>query len=144
MMTETGIPCELVQKLEHIGIAVDNLEAAGRIYTQLLGVECYKIEEVVSEGVRTAFYHVGETKIELLEALHEQSPVAAFLRKRGPGLHHIAFDVKDIQQAMQRLRELGFTLTSDDPRPGADNKLVCFVHPRSAGGVLVELCQEQD
>ena len=130
------------RKLEHIGIAVENLEEADILYSQMLGVRRYKIEEVASEGVRTAFYRVGETKIELLEASRPESAIAKFLEKRGPGIHHIAFDVADIWASMKRLREAGFKFTQEEPFPGADNKLVCFVHPKSAGGTLIELCQE--
>lgn len=133
---------DIFRKVEHIGIAVDDLEAAGKTYESLLGVACYKTEEVPSEGVRTAFYQVGETKIELLESTNEDGPIAKFIQKRGPGVHHIAFDVADIHAAMQRLSSAGFTLISDTPSRGADNKLVCFVHPRSTGGTLIELCQE--
>jgi methylmalonyl-CoA/ethylmalonyl-CoA epimerase len=108
----------------------------------MLGVREYKREEVPSEGVRTAFYLVGNTKIELLEATHDESPIAKFIDKRGGGVHHIAFEVDDILSAMNRLKLAGFVLTRDVPVPGADNKLVCFVHPKSTGGTLIELCQE--
>jgi methylmalonyl-CoA/ethylmalonyl-CoA epimerase len=136
------LPTEIFGKVEHIGIAVEDLDAADQIYAQMLGVSRYKVEEVPGEGVRTAFYRVGETKIELLEPMHEESPVAKFIRKRGPGVHHIAFDVADIYKAMDRLREAGFILTRNDPVAGADQKLVCFVHPKSTGGTLIELCQD--
>ena len=131
-----------MRKIEHIGIAVRELEKANEMYAALLGKEHYKIEEVDSESVRTAFFKVAETKIELLESTSEDGPIARFLDKRGPGLHHIAFEVEDILAEMDRLRKLGFHLLSTEPKRGADNKLVCFVHPKSAGGVLVELCQE--
>lgn len=130
------------RRLEHIGIAVENLDQADSLYSQMLGVSRYKLEEVVSEGVRTAFYRVGETKIELLEASRPESAIAKFIEKRGPGIHHIAFEVADIWASMSRLREAGFKFTQDKPFPGADNKMVCFVHPKSAGGTLIELCQE--
>lgn len=133
---------ETFRKLEHIGIAVENIEEADVLYSKMLGVGSYKIEEVASEGVRTAFYRVGETKIELLEAVRPESAIAKFIEKRGPGIHHIAFDVADIRASMTRLKEAGFRLTQEEPFPGADNKLVCFVHPKSAGGTLIELCQD--
>ncbi len=135
---------DIFRKVEHIGIAVERLDDADAIYRQMLGVGRYKIEEVPSEGVRTAFYRVGETKIELLEATNDESAIARFIKKRGPGVHHIAFDVEDIRRAMHRLITAGYQLTSDQPMPGADNKLVCFIHPKSTGGTLVELCQERD
>jgi methylmalonyl-CoA/ethylmalonyl-CoA epimerase len=130
-----------MNKVEHIGIAVQALESANDLYTRLLGVEPYKTEEVVSEQVRASFFLVGETKVELLEATGPESPIARFIRKKGEGIHHIAFAVTDIRAEMERLRQEGFELLSEEPKPGADNKLVCFVHPKSAGGVLVELCQ---
>ena len=133
---------DVFRKVEHIGIAVRNLEEADAQYSALLGVGRYKVEEVASEGVKTAFYRIGETKIELLEATHPESPIARFIEKRGPGIHHIAFDVRDIRQSMARLIGAGFTLSSEKPVRGADNKLICFVHPRSTGGTLIELCQE--
>lgn len=131
-----------MRKIEHIGIAVDNLKEANKLYRAVLGVEHYKIEEVSSEAVRTSFFKVGESKIELLEATSEDSPIAKFISKKGPGVHHIAFDVEDIHASMQHMREEGFLLINEEPKRGADNKLVCFVHPKSAGGVLIELCQE--
>ena len=132
-----------MNKIEHIGIAVTNLEAAIATYTELLGTPCYKLEEVESEGVKTAFFKVGESKIELLEASNENSPIAKFIAKKGEGIHHIAFDVTDIQQSMQELAGKGFQLLNEQPKNGADNKLVAFVHPKSSNGVLVELCQEK-
>ena len=131
-----------MRKIEHIGIAVDNLKEANALYRAVLGVDHYKIEEVSSEAVRTSFFKVGESKIELLEATSEDSPIAKYISKKGPGVHHIAFDVEDIHASMQRMREEGFVLINEEPKRGADNKLVCFVHPKSAGGVLIELCQE--
>ena len=142
-MAEENPAPDIFQKVEHLGIAVNSLEEGDAVYSQLLGVQRYKIENVPSEGVRTAFYQVGETKIELLEATRDDSPIATFIRKRGPGLHHIAFEVTDIRRAMARLHDAGFVLTREEPFPGADNKLVCFVHPKSAGGTLIELCQER-
>jgi methylmalonyl-CoA/ethylmalonyl-CoA epimerase len=129
-------------KVEHIGIAVKSLEEGERMYNQLLGVEKYKTEEVAAEGVITAFYLVGDTKIELLEPTRPDSAIARFLAVRGPGLHHIAYEVLDIQASVERLRKAGFIFTREEPFRGADNKLVIFIHPKSAGGTLVELCQE--
>ncbi|WP_432709881.1 methylmalonyl-CoA epimerase [Pedobacter sp.] len=131
-----------MNKIEHIGIAVKNLQEASDIYESMLGTSCYKIETVDSEGVNTAFFRAGENKIELLEATHADSPIAKFLEKRGEGIHHIAFEVDDILQEMSRLRSEGFVLLNEQPKLGADNKLVCFVHPKATKGVLVELCQE--
>ncbi|HEY8781495.1 MAG TPA: methylmalonyl-CoA epimerase [Mucilaginibacter sp.] len=131
-----------MNKIEHIGIAVNDLKIAGNLYEKLLNSTIYKIEEVPSEGVKTAFLQSGPNKIELLEATSGDSPVAKFISKKGEGIHHIAFDVEDIVAEMERLKQEGFVLLSDEPKHGADNKLVCFVHPKSAGGVLVELCQE--
>jgi methylmalonyl-CoA/ethylmalonyl-CoA epimerase len=131
-----------MNKIEHIGIAVNNLQQAGNIYEKLLNTSVYKIEEVLSEGVRTAFLGVGPNKIELLEALNPDSPIAKFIAKKGEGIHHIAFEVDDIKAEMERLRGEGFLLLNDEPKLGADNKLVCFVHPKSANGVLIELCEE--
>jgi len=129
-------------KLEHLGIAVRNLADAEHLFTTLLGSGPYKQEEVASEQVMTSFFRVGEVKLELLEATSEQSAIAGFIQKRGEGLHHIAFEVRDIGEEMNRLRDLGFEVLFEHPRPGADNKLVNFIHPKSAGGVLVEVCQE--
>lgn len=131
-----------MKKIEHLGIAVKNLKQSISLYENLLGVPCYKTETVESEGVITAFFMTGENKIELLEATHTHSPIAKFIEKKGEGIHHIAFDVDDIKKEMQRLKAAGFQLLNDEPKPGADNKLVCFIHPKSAGGVLIELCQE--
>jgi methylmalonyl-CoA/ethylmalonyl-CoA epimerase len=131
-----------MKKIEHIGIAVRNLKDAGDVYERLLGTACYKTEVVESEGVSTAFFLTGENKIELLEATRPDSPIAKFIEKRGEGIHHIAFDVEDIAAEMERLKAEGFTLLNETPKKGADNKLVCFVHPKNANGVLVELCQE--
>ena len=129
-------------KLEHLGIAVKNLEESNALFAQLLGVEHYKIEEVASEGVKTSFFQTGESKIELLEASNENSPIAKFIEKRGEGIHHVAFEVDDIYAEMERMRNQGFQLLNKAPKRGADNKLVCFIHPKSANGVLVELCQD--
>lgn len=131
-----------MQKIEHIGIAVKNLEDANKTYAALLGVPHYKIEAVESEGVATSFFKVGESKIELLEATSPDSPIAKFIEKRGEGIHHIAFAVDDIQKEIARLQKEGFTVLNETPKKGADNKLVAFLHPKSSNGVLVELCQE--
>ncbi|MBK9274981.1 MAG: methylmalonyl-CoA epimerase [Flavobacteriales bacterium] len=130
-------------RIEHLGIAVKDLTTAEAVYTRLLGVTPYKREEVEREGVLTSFFQVGPNKIELLESTRPDGPIAKAIEKRGEGIHHVAFEVDDIRAEMARLKAEGFTLLSDEPKPGADNKLVCFVHPRDANGVLVELCQEQ-
>ena len=132
----------MMKKIEHIGIAVKNIEEANILYSQLLGVAPYKSEHVASEGVITSFFKTGENKIELLEGTSSESPISKFIEKKGEGIHHIAFDVEDIKAEMKRLKDLGFTLLSETPKKGADNKLICFIHPKSANGVLVELCQE--
>lgn len=131
-----------MNKIEHIGIAVRDMGMSCDLYEKLLGVACYKKEEVASEGVNTAFFKTGENKIELLTATSADSPIAKFLEKKGEGIHHIAFDVEDIAAEMERLKAEGFVLLNDAPKLGADNKLVCFVHPKGTNGVLVELCQE--
>jgi methylmalonyl-CoA/ethylmalonyl-CoA epimerase len=131
-----------MQGIEHIGIAVKDLEASNRLFERLLGRAHYKIEEVATEGVRTSFFRSGNNKIELLEALDEMSPISRFLERKGEGVHHIAFEVLDIRAEMSRLKAEGFEVLDTEPRVGADNKLVVFVHPKSANGVLVELCQE--
>lgn len=128
-------------KVEHLGIAVYSLEQAEPLYTRMLGVPPYKRETVESEGVSTSFYQVGPNKIELLESLHPEGPIAKYLSQRGEGLHHVAYAVHDIRASMARLSDLGFQLLSQEPRAGADQQWVCFLHPRSAGGLLVELCQ---
>ncbi|WP_341834400.1 methylmalonyl-CoA epimerase [Chitinophaga pollutisoli] len=130
-------------KVEHIGIAVKSLAVSVPLFEKLLDAECYKTEEVATEGVATAFFRQGETKIELLEALSPASPVARFLEKKGEGVHHLAFEVKDIRAEMARLQKEGFELLSPEPKPGADNKLVCFLHPKSTNSVLIELTQER-
>jgi methylmalonyl-CoA/ethylmalonyl-CoA epimerase len=131
-----------MDKIEHIGIAVKSLKDASALYERLLGSKSYKTEEVSSENVITEFFKVGESKIELLEASSVESAIHGFIEKRGEGIHHIAFAVDDIVKEMARLKSDGFQLLSDNPRIGADNKLVCFVHPKSSHGVLIELCQE--
>lgn len=133
-----------MQKIEHIGIAVKDLTESNALFAKLLGTPHYKIEAVLSEGVNTSFFQVGPNKIELLEATQPDSPIAKYIEKRGEGIHHIAFEVADIHAEMERLRSEGFTLLNEQPKRGADNKLVCFVHPKTANGVLVELCQSID
>lgn len=132
----------MLNKIEHLGIAVANIEESSKVYETLLGTACYKIEEVVSEGVKTAFFQVGESKIELLEATHDESPIAKFIAKKGQGIHHIAFDVTDIYSEIERLKAEGFVLINETPKKGADNKIIAFLHPKSTDGILVELCQE--
>jgi methylmalonyl-CoA/ethylmalonyl-CoA epimerase len=131
----------MVIKIEHLGIAVKSLSDSLPLFEKLLGTPCYKTEEVASEGVRTAFFGLGESKVELLVSEKEDSAIARFIEKRGEGIHHVAFEVQDIYQAMSLARSLGFTLLNDEPKQGADNKLICFLHPKSTNGVLVEFCQ---
>lgn len=131
-----------MDKIEHIGIAVKDLDAAKATYEMLLGKPPYKEEVVESEGVTTSFFATGESKIELLAANNPESPIAKFLKKRGEGIHHIAFNVKDIKTEMERLRKEGFVLLNEQPKKGADNKMVAFLHPKSSHGVLIELCQD--
>ncbi|MEQ9405536.1 MAG: methylmalonyl-CoA epimerase [Cyclobacteriaceae bacterium] len=130
------------KNVEHIGIAVRDLSAVNEVYEKLFGQPPYKMESVESEQVDTSFFKVGETKIEFLSATGEQSSIAKFIEKRGEGIHHIAFEVEDIHAELERLQKEGFQFTRPEVFKGADNKLVCFVHPKSANGVLVELCQE--
>lgn len=132
----------MVNKIEHIGIAVKNMEDANILFEKLLGVPSYKEEEVESEGVLTSFFQTGTNKIELLMATNPESPIAKFLEKKGEGIHHIAFDVEDIHVEIERLKNEGFVLINEVPKKGADNKLVVFLHPKNTNGVLVELCQE--
>ena len=131
-----------MQKVEHIGIAVKSLTISIPLFEKLLSCKCYKIEQVESEQVNTAFFQSGETKIELLESFKEDGVIARFIGKKGEGLHHIAFEVEDIQAEMDRLKKHGFTILNETPQKGADNKLICFLHPKSSNGVLIELCQE--
>ena len=132
----------MMQKIEHIGIAVKDLQQSNKLFGILLGAEAYKTEEVLSEGVIVSFFRTGESKIELLQALNENSPIARFIAKKGEGIHHIAFEVIDIRARMAELKGKGFQLLSDEPKKGADNKLICFIHPKETNGVLIELCQE--
>lgn len=127
--------------VEHIGIAVKSLEESDPLFRRLLDASPYKHEEVPDQGVITSFFQAGQTKIELLEATHPDSPIAKFIERKGEGIHHIAFEVQDIRSEMNRLKAEGFQLLQDEPSIGADNKWVCFIHPRSAIGVLVEICQ---
>ena len=134
----------MLRKIEHLGIAVESIEESLKIYESLWGTKCYKIESVASEFVRTAFLQVGESKIELLEATNPDSAIGKFLAKKGKGIHHIAFDVENIEAEIKRLTSEGFELIHSSPKEGADNKLIAFLHPKSTDGVLVELCQEKN
>jgi methylmalonyl-CoA/ethylmalonyl-CoA epimerase len=132
-----------MEKLEHIGIAVKNLDKANALFAKLLGKPHYKVEEVPGEGVRTSFFEVGGVKIELLEATRADSPIATFIEKRGEGLHHLAFEVTDVNEKIVHLSDQGFHPLNIKPKEGADNKLIAFLHPKTSGSVLVELCQEK-
>ncbi len=132
-----------MKKIEHIGIAVKNLETANILFAKLFGKQHYKIEGVEREGVQTSFFMMGETKVELLQATNDESAIEKFIEKRGEGIHHIAFAVDDIYAEMKRMEAEGFILLNKEPLPGADNKLICFLHPKSTGGILVELCMER-
>jgi len=134
----------MLKKIEHLGIAIKNLDDANMIYEKLLGVPPYKQEAVEGEGVITSFFKCGESKIELLEATREDSAIAKFIEKKGEGIHHIAFAVDDIKKEVSRLKALGFHILNEEPKKGADNKWVVFVHPKSANGVLIELCQDRN
>jgi len=131
-----------MKKIEHLGIAVKDLEASNRLFEKLFGTPHYKMEEVASEGVKTSFFLAGPNKIELLEATNPDSPIAKFIAKKGEGIHHIAFEVDDIKAEIARLEGEGFVVLNKEPKKGADNKLVAFLHPKSTNGVLIELCQE--
>jgi methylmalonyl-CoA/ethylmalonyl-CoA epimerase len=131
-----------MNKIEHIGIAIKDAATSVAVFNRLFNTEPYKIEPVESEFVNTIFYKVGANKIELLEATHADSAIAKFIDKKGEGIHHIAFDVDDIFEEMKRLTNEGFILLNEQPKKGADNKLICFVHPKSSNGILIELCQE--
>ena len=133
-----------MNKIEHIGIAVKNIDESNVLFANLFGNPHYKTEEVESEGVKTSFFKVGENKIELLEATNNDSPIAKFIEKKGEGIHHIAFDVSDIEFEIKRLTDLGFRVLNEKPKQGADNKLVAFLHPKSTNGVLIELCQDRN
>jgi methylmalonyl-CoA/ethylmalonyl-CoA epimerase len=131
-----------MRKIEHIGIAVQDIEESNKVFAKIFGKESYKSEAVGSEGVTTSFFQVGESKIELVAATNEESPIAKYLAKNREGMHHIAFDVEDIEKEMKRLQNEGIRALSDKPKKGADNKLICFLHPKDTNGVLIELCQE--
>ncbi len=131
-----------MNKIEHIGIAVKNLDDSNKLFAKLFGEAHYKVEEVASEGVNTSFFKVGENKIELLEGTNHESPISKFIAKKGEGIHHIAFDVDNIEAEIKRLKKEGFRVLNETPKKGADNKLVAFLHPKSSNGVLIELCQD--
>lgn len=144
--TEIGSYCFkaiFMQKIEHIGIAVKDLATSVPLFEKLLNSQCYKTEQVETEKVNTAFFKTGETKVELLESTDPDGVIARFIAKKGEGLHHIAFEVADIEAEMERLKKEGFILLNENPKPGADNKLVCFLHPKTTNGVLIELCMEK-
>ena len=132
-----------MDNLEHIGIAVKSIEKSNALFAQLLGQQHYKIEEVVSEGVRTSFFNVSGVKIELLEATTADSPIAKFIEKKGEGIHHLAFAVSDLKQSISDYAQKGFLPLNPEPKPGADNKLICFLNPKTTNGVLIELCQDK-
>lgn len=132
-----------MDKIEHIGIAVKDIEASNKLFASLFGEAHYKMEEVASEGVKTSFFKTGPNKIELLEATNPDSPIAKFIEKKGEGIHHIAFAVTDIYAEIKRLKSEGFTVLNEEPKQGADNKLVAFLHPKTTNGVLIELCQDR-
>lgn len=132
-----------MNKIEHIGIAVRDLQISIPIFEQLLNTPCYKTEEVASEAVETAFFKTGDAKIELVASLNPDGVIAKFIEKKGEGMHHIAFDVTDIYTEIERLKNLGFAFISETPKKGADNKLICFLHPKTTNGILVEICQER-
>ena len=134
----------MIKKVEHIGIAVKDLSKSNELFKKLFGKEHYKVEPVESEGVSTSFFMLGETKIELLEATNEESAIAKFIEKKGEGIHHIAYEVDNIYAEMERLRSEGFEILNKEPKYGADNKLIFFLHPKTTNGVLVELCQERN
>ncbi len=133
----------MLKKIEHIGIAVKDLNNSNEIFKKLFGKEHYKVEAVASEGVSTSFFMLGETKIELLEATNENSAIAKFIEKKGEGIHHIAYEVDNLEEEMARLKQEGFELINVKPKDGADNKRICFLHPKTTNGVLVELCEEK-
>lgn len=133
----------MIQKIEHIGIAVKDMKNSNALFKKLFGKEHYKIEAVESEGVSTSFFMLGETKIELVASTNENSSIAKFIEKKGEGIHHIAYAVDNIEQEMERLKKEGFELINQQPKDGADNKRICFLHPKTTNGVLVELCEEK-
>jgi methylmalonyl-CoA/ethylmalonyl-CoA epimerase len=131
-----------MKKIEHIGIAVQNIEASNKLFAKIFGKPPFKSEKVKSEGVVTSFFEIGDSKIELVAATTEESPIFKYLEKRGGGMHHVAFAVEDIEKEMIRLKQEGIRLLNESPKAGADNKIICFLHPQDTNGVLVELCQE--
>lgn len=133
----------MIKKIEHLGIAAKNIEHSNELFSKLLGTSHYKMEEVVSEGVKTSFFMIGETKIELLEATKPESPIAKFIEKKGEGIHHIAYDVEEIEAEIERLKGEGFEVINKEPKDGADNKRIVFLHPKTTNGVLVELCEDK-
>ena len=133
-----------MKKIEHIGIAVEDMAKAEKIFSTIFGKNAYKWEEVISENVKTTFFKIGESKIELVSATNTESPIAKFLEKNREGMHHIAFAVEDIEKEMTRLKKEGIRLLNDRPKVGADNQLICFLHPKDTSGVLIELCQEKE
>ena len=133
-----------MKKIEHIGIVVEDMAKAEKIFSTIFGKNAYKWEEVISESVKTTFFKIGESKIELVSATNTESPIAKFLEKNREGMHHIAFAVEDIEKEMERLKKEGIRLLNDNPKTGADNKLICFLHPKDTAGVLIELCQEKE
>lgn len=132
-----------MKKIEHIGIAVEDMAKAEKIFSTIFGKNAYKWEEVISESVKTTFFKIGESKIELVSATNTESPIAKFLEKNKEGMHHIAFAVEDIEKEMTRLKKEGIRLLNDRPKVGTDNQLICFLHPKDTAGVLIELCQEK-
>ena len=132
----------MIEQIDHIGIAVKSLKDSNKLFAKLLGEEHYKTEEVKTEGVKTSFFKVGDNKIELLEATNEESPIAKFIDRKGEGIHHIAFDVDDIEAEIKRLEKEDFIVLNKKPKKGADNKMVCFLHPKTTSGLLVELVEE--
>ncbi|MBT8303515.1 MAG: methylmalonyl-CoA epimerase [Bacteroidia bacterium] len=132
-----------MNKIEHIGIAVKDINESNEVFKKLFGKKHYKTEEVESEGVKTSFFKIGKNKVELLEATSQDSPIAKFIEKKGEGIHHIAFDVDDIEKEIKRLQKEGFNLIHKKPKKGADDKLIAFLHPKSTNGVLIELCQDR-
>ena len=131
-----------MKKIEHIGIAVTDINKSNELFSKIFGKENYKSETVESEGVTTSFFQIGESKIELVSATNSESPISKYLQKNREGMHHISFEVEDIEKEMERLKKEGIRLINDTPKKGADNKLICFLHPKDTNGVLIELCQE--
>ena len=131
-----------MQKIEHIGIAVGDIEASNKLFAKIFGKDSYKSEKVISEGVITSFFQIGESKIELVAATNDNSPISKYLSNNKEGMHHISFAVNDIEKEMKRLKKEGIRLLNETPKNGADNKLICFLHPKDTNGVLIELCQE--